>query len=180
MPKMPPEERLAVWFSQWHRPLRRWLGSRRRVPQADLDDVAQDVFLRLIHYDRAEVIAAPQAYLFRVAANVANEWALRARNQRPHDPKWLADLVTEDQPTLETVREQSRGQVARAIRGLPPRTREVLRLKFHEGLTNAEIAARLGVHPVTVKRDLMESYSRVRLDLSPELLVALEGTRESQ
>jgi hypothetical protein len=37
---------------------------------------------------------------------------------------------------------------ARAIRELPPRMQEVLRLKFHEGLKNAEIAVRLGLHPV--------------------------------
>jgi RNA polymerase sigma factor (sigma-70 family) len=178
MRKPPPEERLSRWFSQWRRPLQRWLGSHRRIPEADLDDVAQDVFLRLLHYDRAEVIDAPQAYLFRVAANVANEWALRARNQRPHDAKWLAGLTFEDQPTLETAREQSLAQVARAILGLPPRTREVLRLKFNEGLTNAEIAARLGLHPVTIKRDLLHSYSRLRLELSPELLPALEDHRE--
>jgi RNA polymerase sigma factor (sigma-70 family) len=161
---------LSRWFRQWRRPLQRWLGSQRRIPDADLDDVAQDVFLRLLHYDRAEVIDAPQAYLFRVAANVANEWALRARNQRPHDPRWLAPLTFEDRSELETFREQSRAQVARAIQGLPPRTREVLRLKFRDGLTNAEIAVRLGLHPVTVKRDLLQSYSRLRLDLSPEQL----------
>jgi RNA polymerase sigma factor (sigma-70 family) len=175
MRKIPPDDRLAGWFAQWRQPLRRWLGSRRRIPEADLDDVAQDVFVRLIRYDRADVIDAPQAYLFRVAANVANEWVLRARNQRPHHPRWLDELTIEDQPTLEIVREQSREQVARAIRRLPPRTRAVLRLKFRDGLTNAAIAARLGLHSVTVKRDLMQGYSRLRLDLSPELLMALEA-----
>jgi RNA polymerase sigma-70 factor (ECF subfamily) len=138
------------------------------------------VFLRLIHYDRAKVVEAPQAYLFRVAANVANEWAMLARNRQPHDAKWLADLRTEDQPALETVREQARARVAQAIRELAPRTREVLRLKFHEGLTNAEIAARLALHPVTVKRDLINSYSQLRLDLSTDLLPGLESSKESQ
>jgi RNA polymerase sigma-70 factor (ECF subfamily) len=179
MPETLPQQRLAGWFDQWRQPLRRWLRSRRRIPVADLDDLAQDVFLRLIRYDRAEVVDAPQAYLFRVAANVANEWAMRARNQRPHQAKWLADLSTEEQPVLETLREQSRAHIARAIRELPPRMQEVLRLKFHEGLKNAEIAVRLGLHPVTVKRDLIESYSRLRLDLSPDLLAALERTRRN-
>jgi RNA polymerase sigma-70 factor (ECF subfamily) len=173
------QERLATWFNQWRQPLRRWLGSRCGIPTEDLDDLAQDVFLRLIHYDRAEVVDAPQAYLFRVAANVANEWAMRSRNQRPHQAKWLAELATDDKPALDTLREQSRVQVARALHELSPRAREVLRLKFREGLTNAQIAARLGLHPVTVKRELMQSYSRLRLDLSPDLLPALEGSRES-
>jgi DNA-directed RNA polymerase specialized sigma24 family protein len=93
MPDTPPQERLAAWFSQWRQPLRRWLGSRRRIPAADLDDLAQDVFLRLIHYERAEIVDAPQAYLFRVAANVANEWAMRARNQQSLSVHALADQI---------------------------------------------------------------------------------------
>jgi RNA polymerase sigma factor (sigma-70 family) len=180
MRKIPSEPHLALWFRQWHGPLRRWLGSRRRIPKAEIDDVAQDVFLRLIHYDRAHVVESPQAYLFRVAANVANEWALRARNQRPHNPKWLADLTLDDEPTLETVRDQSRAQVTRAILALPPRMREVLRLKFRHDMTIAQIAEQLGLHPVTVKRDLMQSYVRLRLDLSSDLLAALESSRESK
>ncbi len=47
------------------------------VSGADVNDVAQEVFLRLLRYDRAELIEYPQAYLFKMAANVANEWAIR-------------------------------------------------------------------------------------------------------
>jgi RNA polymerase sigma factor (sigma-70 family) len=171
-------QRLARWFGQWRQPLRRWLGSRRRIPAPDLDDVTQEVFLRLLKYDRAEVIDSPQAYLFQVAAHVAAEWALKARNRRPHEPKWLADLAIEDQASVDAMRDQSRAQVARAIRELPARAREVLRLRYHEGLSNGQIAARFKLHPQTIKRDLLESYSRLRLDLDPDLLVELERARE--
>ena len=167
--------RLAQWFKQWRQPLRRWLGSRRGVPVADLDDVAQEVFLRLLHYSRAEVIESPQAYLFRVASNVASEWAMRSRNRQPHDSKWLADLTIEEQPSAEAMRVQSRMAVTHAILQLPPRAREVLRLRYYEGLSHNEIAIRLNLHPGTVKRDLIQSYSQLRLDLDPELLVALEN-----
>jgi RNA polymerase sigma-70 factor (ECF subfamily) len=171
---------LAGWFTQWRQPLRRWLGSRRRIPSADLDDMTQEVFLRLLKYERAEVINSPQAYLFQVAANVATEWALKARNRRPHEPKWLADLTIDDAATLDAMQQQSAAQVARAVRMLPPRAREVLRLRYREGLSNGEIAVRLKLHPQTIKRDLLASYSRLRLDLDPELLVALERSREAR
>ena len=172
--------RLAAWFDQWRGPLRRWLGSRRKIPAADLDDVTQEVFLRLLKYERVDVIASPQAYLFQVAAHVASEWALKARQRWPHDPKWLADLTIEDQPSLEAMREQSRAEVARAIGDLPQRAREVLRLRYRDGLSNGEIAARLQLHPQTIKRDLLESYSRLRIGLHPELLSQLEKSREAR
>jgi RNA polymerase sigma-70 factor (ECF subfamily) len=172
------QQRLSEWFVQWRRPLKCWLGSRRRIPAADLDDLAQEVFLRLLRYERTAVIDSPQAYLFQVAANVATEWWLKSRNRQPHDSVWLSGLTTEDQPSFEAMRDESRSQIARAVSELPRRAREVLRLRYRDGLSNGEIAALLRVHPQTIKRDLMESYSRLRLDLSPDLLASLERSRD--
>src|SRR5579862_3030866 len=93
--------RLASWFSQWRQPLRRWLGSNRRIPAAELDDLTQEVFLRLLRYERAEVVESPQGYLFQVAANVATEWGLKARNRQPHRAEWLGELSIADQPAAE-------------------------------------------------------------------------------
>jgi DNA-directed RNA polymerase specialized sigma24 family protein len=65
-----PHSRLAEWFRELRVPLRRFIARRRGVVAADLDDVAQEVFLRLPRYDREELIADPRGYLFKVAANV--------------------------------------------------------------------------------------------------------------
>jgi DNA-directed RNA polymerase specialized sigma24 family protein len=62
---------MVDWFRQWRLPLRKFLLGRVGVPAADIDDVAQEVFLRLVRYERAELIEQPQAYLFRMATNVA-------------------------------------------------------------------------------------------------------------
>lgn len=179
MPDPPSPNRLASWFNQWSEPLKRWLASRRRVPAADLEDVTQEVFLRLLKYRRADVIDAPQAYLFQVASNVANEWALRARSRHPHEPKWLNELAIEDPASLDIVREQTRSQVSRALLELPPRAREILRLRYKDGLSNAQIAARLKVHPQTIKRDLLQAYSQLRLDLRLNEVVGLARPKET-
>ena len=39
-----------------------------------------------------------------------------------------------------------------AIESLPPKYREVLRMSYRDGLKNAEIAERLGVAEITVKK----------------------------
>ena len=97
MTEADPKRRLTDWFRQWRGPLRKFLVGRGAVPAADLDDVAQEVFLRLMRYGRTELIEHPQAYLFKMASNVAAEWSIRARYVRSREPEWLAGLAGEDQ-----------------------------------------------------------------------------------
>jgi RNA polymerase sigma-70 factor (ECF subfamily) len=171
------EGRLAGWFRRWRVPLRRFLKARGAVPAADLDDAAQEVFLRLMRYDRADIIEYPQAYLYKVASNVASEWAIRARNTHPHDSKWLDVLLAADQPEHTVSRDEMQDEVRRAIERLRPRQREVLKLHYSEGLGHAEIAERLGTTQRSVKRILIKSYHTLRHDLKPDWLGAIGDGR---
>lgn len=172
------KQRMSDWFRQWRLPLRKFLLGRTGVPSADIDDVAQEVFLRLLRYDRAELIEQPQAYLFKMATNVAAEWAIRARHRRPHDSKWLLVLAADGQPEDDVLRESVRDEVERAIKLLTGRQREVLKLFFSEGIGQAEIANRLGSTPRSVRRHLAKSYEKLRHALDPELLGAITHGRE--
>ncbi len=164
------EGRLASWFREWRGPIRNWLSSRSCVPAADLDDVAQEVFLRLLRYGNDVVIENPQGYLFRIAANVASEWRDRARLRRPHDQSWLQELQSEpaDQPENAVARALVRRQVHAAVQKLPPRQRMALLLHVNEGLTYTQIGARMGLSYRVVLRDLTRAYSQLRLHLSAE------------
>lgn len=154
-------ERLTDWFQlfrRWRSPLRKlWL-----LTESDLDDVAQEVFLRLLRYDNADLIEHPQAYLLRMAANVLGEWTMRSRHRHPHDARWLEDLQAETDPECEAERESTRGHLRKALAFLPPRQQEVLRLHFGEGLARAEIAERLKTSERSVKRDLINAYGTLR------------------
>lgn len=134
-----------------------------------MDDVAQEVFLRLLRYENAELIEHPQAYLFKMASNVAGEWALRSRHRHPHDARWLVDLYATSDPEREVVRQAANEQVRQAIAGLPPRQREVVRLHFGEGLARAQIAERLKTSERVVKRDLINAYSSLRTVLNADI-----------
>jgi|SRR5688572_1369732 RNA polymerase sigma-70 factor (ECF subfamily) len=167
--------RLSDWFHRWRRPLLRFLAAKGAVSAADLDDVAQEVFLRLMRYSRSELVEHPQAYLFRMAANVAAERALRARHSRPHEPAWLNDLTADDQPQDNVARAAAQAEIERALNTLTPRQREVLKLQFFEGLEHAEIGARLGMSRRAVKRVIIKSYGKLRQELDAELLEAIHG-----
>jgi RNA polymerase sigma-B factor len=51
--------------------------------------------------------------------------------------------------------------IAPILRALPPREREILRLRFVEDLTQAEIADRIGVSQMQVSRLLRRSIARL-------------------
>src|SRR4051812_13691160 len=90
--------RLSSWFRRWRLPLRKFLLGRAGIAVSDVDDVAQEVFLRLMRYRKAELVEHPQAYLFKMATNVAAEWSIRSSQRHPHESKWLATLIGPEQP----------------------------------------------------------------------------------
>lgn len=166
-PRGKRDERLISWFKRWRKPIRQWLSHRSSVPAADLDDLAQEVFLRLMRYSDEIAVDNPQGYLFRIAANVANEWAERARHRMPHDDSWLEDLQVEfsDEPENAIAREFAHKHLEAAVNRLPRRQREVLLLHVNEGLTYKQIAKLQGLTYRVILRDLTRAYSQLRMQL---------------
>jgi len=162
--------RLATWFFRWRSPLCRFLVRRVGVPSADVDDIAQEVFLRLIRYNTAELVEHPQAYLYRVASNVASEWSARASHRHLHDQKWLAQLVDDKGAEVPLMLAQSHTEVKRALAKLTARQQQSLRMFFAEGLSYRQIAQRSGQSLRTVRRQFERSYHRLRDELNPEVL----------
>jgi RNA polymerase sigma-B factor len=85
----------------------------------------------------------------------------------------LGDLLGDDDPGVARVDEV---QTARAlIRELPLRSRRALGMRFLEDLTQAEIAARMGVSQMQVSRILRDSLDRVH-----ERMAAVTGAVEAR
>lgn len=164
---------LTDWFRRWRSPLRKFLVDRGAVRVADLDDIAQEVFLRLLRYESVEVVQHPQAYIFKMAANVAAEWAIRSRYRLAHEPHWLNNLVAHDRVEEAFDTQVVQREIRRALLVLTARERAILKVHFEEGLSKAEIALRLGLSPRVVQRDFETSYSKLRRELALKLTGAL-------
>jgi RNA polymerase sigma factor (sigma-70 family) len=84
-----------------------------------------------------------RAWLFGIARNAA----LDELRRRKRGAALAGDLPDDRAPAPEDEADRAvrRAAVAAALRGLPPREREVIALKFHAGLDNAELAGVLGV-----------------------------------
>lgn len=162
--------RFADWFKEWRKPVRHWLSRRASVPAAELDDLAQEVFLRLLRYSEKTAVENPLGYLLRIAGNVASEWRERARVSKPHDQEWLEDLLIEPdkEPENSVCQARTDETVQAAVDQLPYRQKQVLLLRVNEGLTYKEIAERLELSPRVVLRDLSRAYSQLRMRLDPD------------
>jgi RNA polymerase sigma-70 factor (ECF subfamily) len=170
--------RLSDWFRQWRVPLRKFLTGKGAVRAADLDDVAQEVFLRLMRYDQTGLIEHPQAYLFKVAVNVSAEWAIRGRHMQFSEPQRVQELVDE-QAILDRDRQLDlQDEVERALLSLTLPQRKVMKLQFFEGMSRSEIAAHLAITERSVKRIQAKSFAKLRLRLDPELLRDISDGRE--
>lgn len=164
---MDRDSRLIEWFAKWRKPLRSWLRNRASVPAGEIDDLVQEVFVRLMRYSDETTVDNPQGYLFRIAANVANEWRERSRVRKPHEGSWLEDLQinASDEPENIVEREQDDKYLQSVVDRLPPRQREVLMMHANDGLTYKQIAARRGITYRIVLRDLTKAYQTLRLEM---------------
>ena len=170
--------RLIDLFREWRLPLKRFLSRRNMAPSADIDDISQEVFLRLLRYERSELVDQPQAYLFKIASNVSSEWRMRSNRRLPHDSAWLSDLVDTLSPESELEAEDVTGQLEAAVLNLPERAREILRLRFTDGMTYAQVAATMGVSLKVVSRDVERAYAAIRLFMLRRVRVAGEEAGE--
>lgn len=156
--------RLIDWFQRWRRPIRSWIAANKCVPAGDVDDLTQEVFLRLLRYSDDVLVENPQGYLFRVATNVVQEWRQRCRVRLPHEECWLDELQIDStqEPEGASLRASASRYLQAAVDRLPARQRETLRLHLEESLTYEQIAQRQGLTYRIVLRDLTRAYSTLR------------------
>lgn len=159
--------RITEWVRRWNFDLTRFMERRVRV-RADAQDVAQEVYLRLLRTSQTDLIEEPQAYLYRMATNLAAEWHMRACESKPHSSAELEALLETRTPEVRFDEEQDQARLRAALGGLDVMPRAVIFLKLREGMTNEEIASHLGITRRMVKRHLVNAYEELRARLIPE------------
>ncbi len=148
--------------------LRRFLLGRVRNA-ADISDLMQEIFLRMLRVPDHEAIRSPEAYLFTVAQHVAQQHALREAAAPPsvEVSRMLSDLYAtpESDPVLQTSVDQCLEQLDRALDGLSPKVRATFILQRHYGLSLQQISQRLGISFPMAKKYLAKALLRFRQHL---------------
>ena len=120
----------------------------------DAEDLVQTTLVKVVPQWR-RIQDNPEAYVRRVLVNEnISRW--RRRRWREHATDVLPETLSDepDRADLLAVRD--------ALRTLAPRQRAVLVLRYYEGLSEAEIAATLGIAPGTVKSQARAGLARLR------------------
>jgi RNA polymerase sigma-70 factor (ECF subfamily) len=121
------------------------------------EELAQDALVRAWErWDKVSAMAAPEAWTYRTAFNLASSWGRRrAAERRAHDR--AADERPVDQPDTAT-----NHAVRDAVAELAPRQRAVIACRYFLGLTVAETAEVLGMAAGTVKATTHQALGVLR------------------
>lgn len=153
---MPPTDQ-THWFAKEVQPheasLRAYL--RHSLPSvADVDDLTQECYARLLRERDRGTVRSHRAFLFAVARNAVRD-LLRRRAVADAIPITETDPlpVLDDGPDVVdfVVRREELAILTEAIRALPERCRHVFLLRKIQGLSQKEIAVRLGITENTVE-----------------------------
>ncbi|WP_163569620.1 SigE family RNA polymerase sigma factor [Fodinicola feengrottensis] len=110
-----------------------------------------------VHWERIENPAAAKAYVRRILANTATSWwRLRSSSERPTDE--LPELAVTDR----SAESAEADEVWAYLNQLPRRQRTVLVLRFYEDMSEAEVAAALGISRGTAKSTASRGLARLR------------------
>ncbi len=142
-----PSDWIHAAVTRYERPLIAYaiglLGGPAAVEAAR--DAVQDTFLQLCHQPREQVEGHLSAWLFAVCRNRCMDVHRRAGREDPMPEAALPALAaTAADPSAPLCAEDEHARVRRAMSQLDPGRQEVIRLKFHQGLSYAEISAITG------------------------------------
>lgn len=145
-------ERLVARATRWHLSL------------DDAEDAFEDVIVSVIHNRAHLQDASLAAYIARAIDYRAIDYLRRQRKNAA-----ASCLSNTPDPALSSpvdLKPETRPSIFGAVRKLPPRPREVVLLRYREGLSYLAIATRLGISARTVEAHLRRAHSILRQSMA--------------
>jgi len=124
----------------------------------DIEDVAQEAYLRAYVAEQQKDIDQPKAYLFRIARNLAlTELTKKSRKITDYLEECGASVVIECEAAAESEveAEEALGLYCEAVAALPEKCRQVFLLRKVHGLPHKEIAERMSLSVSSVEKYLL-------------------------
>ncbi len=155
---------LDDWYRQFNVRLVDFLYRGVRI-RADAQDLAQEIYLRMLRVKNPELIESPPAYLYRVAIHVLDEWRTRERRTKLHSSDGLEELIDPADAYSGSSLSDLKVDIRNALSQLPAIHSATLIMHWHHGMTYSEIADHLQVSERQVKRYVVKGYAALRCRL---------------
>src|SRR5215469_15198486 len=162
MPSVSDER--ALWLGRHvlpHEPqLRAWLR-RRNLGGLEVEDVIQETYTRLVAAESVAHVHDPKNYAFQVAGAVVIDHLRRMKvipiSSLP-DLDYLEAASDEPSPERQVIDRDELNRLAHMIAFLPGKVREVFTLRRVHGLSQREVAGRLGLSESTVEKHMAKGF----------------------
>lgn len=152
-------------LERFHRPLYGTLLRLTKNP-ADAEELFQETFVRALNAgSRFDPTRRFKPWIFTIATNLARDRAKRAAHRATPELRAPEDLP-EDAAARTESRWILRADLATAIDALPEHHREVIELRYFEGMEEPEIAEAAGIPRGTVKSRLHHAIRKLRDSLA--------------
>jgi len=159
-------KRLALYYERYRRPLYGTLLRHTRNP-ADAEELFQETFVRALGAgSRFDTSRRFKPLIFAIAVNLARYRAKRQAHRATPELRAAEDLPEPPQPSVED-RWSLQVDIERAMEQLHENHREVLELRYFEGLEEPEIAAAANIPRGTVKSRLHHAVRKMRDLMTP-------------
>ncbi len=152
-----PVSAISAAFVENHAFLKRFLA-RFFSDRQDIEDVAQEAYLRAYVAEQQKEIEQPKAYLFRIAKNLAlTKLTKKSKKITDYLEESGASVVIECGAAADSEAEaqESLGLYCEAIAALPEKCRQVFLLRKVHGLAHKEIAQRMSLSVSSVEKYLL-------------------------
>src|SRR5215469_331577 len=151
-----------VW-EEFHTPLQQFI--RRRISDEETaEDVLQDVFLKIHqHMDALKDVRKLESWIYQITRNVIID-AYRSRRQEATLESAEALDLPEELPDDDIVSELL-PSVRAMVRNLPELDRQALVLTEYQGLTQKELAERLGLSLSGAKSRVQRAREKLKQQL---------------
>src|SRR5262245_56399294 len=151
-------EPVRLWLMRWFR--------RRVRNAAEIEDLVQDVFARIVARDSTEPVEHLGGYVLKTASSVLADWTRRwGSHGAGQHIAFDSDLHADED--LDPVRvlggKEDLHAATAALLSLPERTRTVFVLRRLEGQRYRDIAAQLGISVSAVEKHMVRAIQHLAL-----------------
>ena len=155
---------IAAHILPYELELRRWLRRRLGSLQGnDIDDLVQEAFARIWAADFA-TIRNGRAYLYATVRHLLAEYARRSRIvpiELLGEIDSLSIISEEPGPDRRVSARQELDRLRVIVAALPVQCRRVFELRKFEGMSNRDVAQRMGLSEKTVENHLTRALARI-------------------